>query len=186
MRIISFRGKIIFVLLLFLIFGGCEETPDPDVCLKTKWLQKKEYEIKLAVKVSDSNPDLPGGTAGSLNPVDFEKICISGNIQKVYCSEQKDSLCSLGNSYITKGIDLTIPVDEPDAYWIGHVVYVYEFGNAKERLNINLTVKVTMMDGQSYVCNMSDKIYPEQIVLVPGELYYYILLDIYSDLWIKV
>jgi len=43
-----------------------------------------------------------------------------------------------------------------------------------------------MLDGQSYTCSYSQKVYSEDIVLVPGEMYYYVLLDVYSDLWIKV
>ncbi|MBE9510952.1 MAG: hypothetical protein IMY71_08755 [Bacteroidetes bacterium] len=188
MRIINFAGKILFVVALFLIVVGCEKEIEKDPCLKTKWPQAKVFEIKLAGHVLESNPNLPGGTPGSRNPVDFEKMLVTGTIEKVDCYEQEDSFFNLGNSYITKGIDLPAPIYIPnvEVYWIGHVVYVYKFGNDKDHLNINMTVTVTMMDNQSYMCNVSEEIYYPQIVQVPMENYYYILMEIYSDQWVKV
>jgi hypothetical protein len=111
---------------------------------------------------------------------------VSGTIEKTECSDSTSGPVNLGNTYLTKGIDSPAPIDVPKSYWIGHVVYVYEFDNDEDYLNLNLTVKITMGDGQSYTCNVSDKIYGEQIELVPGEMYYYVLLDIYSNLWVKV
>jgi hypothetical protein len=111
---------------------------------------------------------------------------VNGTIEKIECNDSTSGPVNLGNSYITKSIDYPAPIDVPKSYWIGHVVYVYEFDNDEDYLNLNLTVKITMMDGQSYTCNFSDKIDSQQIVLVPGEMYYYVLLDIYSDLWVKV
>lgn len=186
MRIINFAGKIIFVVALFLIVGGCEKEIEEDSCLKTKWPQAKEYEIKLAVHVSQSNPDLPGGTPGSQSPVDFEKMHVTGTIEKIDCYEEKSDFHNLGNTYLTRGVDLPAPIDVPKAWWIGYVVYVYEFGNDNDHLNINLTVKITMKDNQSYMCNVSEDIYYQQIVKVPMENYYYILMEIYSDQWVKV
>ena len=148
----------------------------------------KEFEIKLAVHLMPTNPNLPGGTPGSLSPVDFEKMLVNGTIEKVDCSEQKTGFNNLGDSYVTKENDLpaTIDIPEIESYWIGHVVYVYDFINDKDRLNINLIIKITMKDNQSYICTVSKENYYQQVVQVPGEFYYYILLDIYSDNWVKV
>jgi hypothetical protein len=190
MRITNIIEKILF-LVIFLIPGGCKPEPDLDLCLKTKWPLPKEYEIKLAVKVSASNPTLPGGTTGSQNPADFEKLLVNGTIEKVECSGETTGPVNLGNTYLIKGVDLPAPIDVPKAYWIGHVVYVYEFGNDNDNIDINLTVKITMKDGQSYTCTLSEEAYYQQIIQVPTnedptEMYYYILLDIYSDQWVKV
>jgi hypothetical protein len=186
MRFIGHSKKIIFVVSLFFIFGGCEKTPEPDPCLKTKWPQAKEYEIKLAIRVKDTNPLLPGGSVGSQKPEDFQSMVVNGTIEKVECNNETAGPVGLGNSYITKGIDWPAPIDVSNGYWIGHVVYVYEFDNDNDRLDIHLTVTVTMNDGQSYSGNMSAVIDDQNIVLVPGEMYYYVLLDFYSELWVKV
>lgn len=152
----------------------------------TKWPQPKEYEIKLAVQVSSSNPLLSGGQTGSQKPEEFEEMVVNGTIRKIECDDSSSGLVNLGNSFITKGVDYPAPVNEPAAYWIGHVVYVYEFDNDKDHLDIDLTVKITMKDGKSYSCSVPCVIDHTKIVKVPGELYYYILLDINSDTWIKV
>jgi hypothetical protein len=186
MKVINFNVKVLYLLAFFLIIWGCDGKIEEDPCLKTKWPKTKEFELKLAVHVMPANPNLPGGAPGSQNPVDFEKMVVSGTMEKIDCSEQNDSICNLGNSYITKGVDLPAPVNIPKAYWIGHVVYVYEFGNDKDHFKVNITVKITMQDNQSYMCNVSEEIYYPQVTQVPGEMYYYILLDIYSDNWIKV
>jgi hypothetical protein len=178
--------KIIFFLALFLLPAGCGEKIEEDPCQKTQWPQSKEYEIKLAVHISTSNPSLPGGSPGSQNPSDFVTMVVNGTIEKVECDEETMGPIGLGNSYITKGVDFPAPIYVSDAYWVGHVVYVYEFDNDEDHLNIALTVQVTMQDGQSYVGNMSAVIDSNDIVLVPGEMYYYILLDVHSDLWVKV
>jgi hypothetical protein len=73
MKIIKFTGKIILFTILLTI-GSCEPEQEIDPCLKTKWPQTKEFEIKLAVHVMQTNPNLPGGAPGSQNPVDFEKM----------------------------------------------------------------------------------------------------------------
>jgi hypothetical protein len=185
MRTVNFIRSI-YVIAIFFILGGCVKEPPEDICLKTKWSQPKEFEIKLAVHVSQTNPNLSGGAPGSQNPVDFEKMLTDGTIEKVDCSDQKTDFYNLGSSYINRGVDLPAPIDVTDSWWIGHVVYVYELGNDKDHLSINLTVKITMKDNQSYVCNVAEDIYYPQIIMVPGEMYYYILLDIYSDNWVKV
>lgn len=186
MRIINFARKSIYLLVVFFLAGGCTERIEEDPCLKTKWAQRQEFEIKLAVHVIPSNPLLPGEIPGSQNPADFEKMIVNGTIEKVDCSENKSGTSNLGNSFITKDSDMPAPINVSEAYWIGYVVFVYELGNDKDHLNINLTVKITMNDNQSYMCNISDEAYMPKIVKVPGEMYYYILLDIYSDNWIKV
>ena len=190
MRITNIIEKILF-LAIFITLGGCKPEPDLDLCLKTKWPLPKAYEIKLAVKISASNPTLPGGTTGSQNPADFEKLLVNGTIEKVECSGESTEPVNLGNTYLTQGVDYPAPIDVPKAYWIGHVVYVYEFGNDNDNIDINLTVKITMKDGQSYTCTLSEEAYSQQIIQVPTnedptEMYYYILLDIYSDQWVKV
>ena len=185
MRKAYFASKIFLLIFLFNV-GGCTEEPVEDACLKSKWPQVKQYEIKLAVNVLETNPSLPGGTNGSQYPSDFDKMTVGGTIEKVDCYDQKSGLNNLGNSYIDKSKDLPAPIDVPDAWWIGYIVYVYEFSNDEDLLDVNLTVKITMKDNQSYSCNILKKIYYPQIVKVPGEMYYYILLDIYSENWIKV
>ncbi len=181
-RILKVTGKIFF-LSLFITLGGCE--PEVEPCLRTKWPLSKEYEIKLAVSLSESNPQLPDGAIGSQNPEDFKKMLVTGTIEKIECNEETGGPASLGNTYITREEDFGEPGEEPVIYWIGHVVYVYNFDNDLDHLNINLTVKITMLDGQSYQCKLSDEIFDDQINLVPGQFYYYILLDIYSDNWVK-
>jgi hypothetical protein len=186
MRNINFAGKKFYLLVFVIMVAGCTEKIVEDPCLKTKWAQAKEFEIKLAVHVMSSNPLLPGEIPGSQNPVDFSKMTVNGTIEKVDCSENKSGPSNLGNSYIAKASDMPAPINVSEAYWIGYVVYVYELGNDNDHININLTVKITMNDNQSYMCNISQETYMPQIVKVPGELYYYILLDIYSDNWVKV
>jgi hypothetical protein len=186
MKILHTYLKIIFFLALLLLPASCGEKIEQDPCQLTQWNLPKEYEIKLAVCVTDSNPLLTGGAPGSQKPADFEKMQVNGSIEKIECNDSTSGPVSLGNSYITKGVDYPAPVDVPKSYWIGHVVYVYEFDNDGDLLNLNLAVKITMNDGQSYTCNVSKEIFYEQIEQVPGEMYYYVLLDIYSDLWVKV
>jgi len=179
---------IVKVLLTVLLLSpaGCGEKIGDDPCMLTKWPQEKEYEIKTAVRVSSSNPLLPGGQSGSQKPEDFESMVASGTIRKVECDDSSPGLVNMGNSYITKGVDFPAPVSEPQSYWIGHVVYVYQFDNDKDHLDINLTVKITMKDGKSYSCTLPYVIDHTKIVQVPGEMYYYILLDINSDSWVRI
>ncbi len=187
MKSINTLPNIFFLLPFLLTIGSCEPEPElEDPCLKTKWSQAKEFEIKLAIHMMQSNPNLLEGTPGSQNPVDYEKMLVNGTIEKVDCSDQKTGFCNLGNTYITKGIDLPAPIGIPKSYWIGHVVYVYELGNDKDSLNINLTVKITMEDGQSYICNVAEGVNYQQIMPMLMDMYYYILLEIYSDNWVKV
>jgi hypothetical protein len=185
MRIIKF-ARIIYPITIFFIVGGCTKDPVPDPCLQTKWSQPKEFEIKLAVHVLPSNPNLPGGTTGSQNPVDFDKMIITGTLEKIECSEQKSGFANLGNSYVNRSVDLPAPIEMSQSWWIGHVVYVYEFGNDNDHLNVNLSVKITMKDNQSYSCKVMGDFYSKKIIKTPGEMYYYILLEIYSDNWVKV
>jgi hypothetical protein len=184
MRIFTISGNIYFTCFLFLIIGGCEKVKE-DPCLKSKWLQSKELEIKLAVHVSTNNPNLPGGISGSLNPIDFQKMMVNGTIQKIECNEQTSELVKLGNSYIDRSVDFPANIEVPGAWWIGHVVYVYEFGNDKDHLSLNLTIKITMDDNQSYICDISKETFYPQIVQESGKLYYYILIEVYSDNWNK-
>ena len=186
MRIINFAWKIIYLLTIYILAGGCSGRIEEDPCLQTKWAQAEEFEIKLAVHVLPSNPPLPGEIPGSQNPADFEKMVVNGTTEKVDCSENKSGPSNLGNSFITKDSDMPAPINVYEAYWIGYVVFVYVFENDKDHLNINLTVKITMNDNKSYVCNLTDEIYMSRILKVPGEMYYYVLLDIYSDSWVKV
>lgn len=174
------------ILGIFFAIPGCTKTPEPDPCQLTKWPQTKEYEIKLAVNVPSSNPTLPGGSPGSQNPSDFLTMVVSGTIEKFECNDSTSGPVDLGNTYLTKGVDSPAPIDLAQSYWIGHVVYVYDLGNDKDHIDINLTIKITMADGNSYTCNASKEAYQDQIVVVPGENYYYILVDIYSDSWVKV
>ncbi len=185
MKVIRFPFILYCITFFFLLNVSCKKE-EVDPCMRTQWLQTKEPEIKLAVYIKTTNPDLRGGTAGSLSPVDFEKMMVSGTIEKVECNEETTGPINLGNSYIIKGVDSTAPIDIPEAYWIGYVVYVFEFDNDKDYININLTVKITMKDNQSYVCNVNKVIYYPQILRMPMEMYYYIPLEIYSDNWIKV
>jgi len=186
MKILNIYLKIIFLLTLFLVPAGCDNKIEDDPCLKTKWPLAKEFEIKLAVHIKDTNPLLSGGSVGSQKPEDFESMVVSGTIEKFECSGETDGTVNLGNTYLTIGVDDPAPIDVAKSYWIGHVVYVYDFDNDKDYLNLNLTVTITMTDGQSYTCNFSEKADSLKIIQVPQEMYYYILLDVYSDSWVKV
>ena len=179
--LIYLRTTFIFLMLI----SGCAK-PEEDHCLKTIWKYPKIFEIKLAVHVKETNPNLPGGTPGSLSPRDFQKMLVNGTIEKVECDETTTEPVNLGNSFVTKGIDWPAPIDVPDSYWIGHVVYVFEFDNDLDHINLILTIKITMKDNQSYMCNISKTIYYPQIIKMPDEMYYYILLDIQSNNWVKV
>jgi hypothetical protein len=185
MRITNILEKI-FILAIFINLGGCEPETEPDPCLAAKWAQTKEYEIKLAIHMKENNPNLPGGSAGSQKPSDFQKMVASGTMEKIECSDSTSGQIDLGNSYINKGVDFPAPIIVSDSYWIGHVVYVYEYDNDEDYLNLNLTVKITMLDGQSYRCSVPVKIFGNQLELVPGEMYYYALLEIFSDIWVKM
>ena len=182
MRIIKTIGKIFF-LSVFFILGSCE--PETDPCLSTKWKQSREFEILLSVRLSESNPLFSGGAVGSQKPWDFKKMTVSGTIEKIECNGETAGPVNLGNTYITQE-DYPEPIEEPITYWIGHVVYVYEFDNDEDKINISLTIKITMADGQSYKCTFSEEFYSDKIVQMPGEMYYYILSDVYSDSWVKV
>jgi hypothetical protein len=171
MKIIKFTGKII-LLAFFLTIGSCEPEPEVDPCFKTKWPLSKEYEIKLAVRLADTNTQLPGSTLGSQYPAEFKKMTVNGTIEKEECDKQTAGQVSLGNTYITKGTDLPAPIYVSDAWWIGHFVYVYEFDNDKDLLNLNLTLKITMNDGQSFVCNVSKHFYYEDLGQMAEDLLY--------------
>jgi hypothetical protein len=186
MRIIINAGKVIYLLLFIIVFNGCVDKIEEDPCYRTKWHQPKVFEIRLAVQVSPSNPELPSSTPGSDNPAAFNRMVVSGSIKKTACSGEISGGNYIGNSYFLKGIDVPAPINATEAYWIGNVVYIYELSNDKDQFDINLTVKVTMNDDQSYMCTFSDTVYYPQIVQVPMELYHYLLLDIYSDKWVKV
>ena len=114
MKIIRLRFILFCTAFLFFTINSCEKE-EVDPCLRTQWLQAKELEIKLAVYVKTTNPDLPGGTPGSSNPADFEKMTVSGTIEKVECDGETTDPISLGNSYITKGVDWPAPIDIPKA-----------------------------------------------------------------------
>ena len=189
MKIIKSIGKFIYVLLFFCMVGGCGKEIEVDDCLLTKWPQPKQVELKLAVHMVEQQPLLPGGTANSESPTEWEEMVVNGTIEKIDCYyDQTIGPVSLGNSYLVRGIDLPAPlgIRGVQAYWIGHIVFVYEFGNDADHLNINLTVKITMKDKQAYQCNVSKDIFYHQIFEVPGEMYSYVLLDIYSDNWMKI
>ena len=189
MQFVKFTGKFICVIALFCIIGGCTKEIETDPCLSTKWPQPKLVELKLAVHMVDPQPLLPEGTPNSDIPADFEKMIVNGTIEKVECSSDKgNDPVSLGNTYIEKGVDLPVYLGTSGlpAYWIGHVVYVYEFDNDEDHLNINLMVKITMQDNQSYQCVLSQDIYYAQIIQMPMEMYHYVVIDIYSDNWIKI
>ena len=181
MRIINITGKIFF-LSVFIILGGCD--PELETCQKTEWPQSKMYEIKLAVRLSESNPDFPDAVTGSKKPWEFEKMVVSGNMKKIECDGEITGSAKLGNTYISQE-DFSEPITVPATYWIGHAVYVYEFDNDVDNLDIALSVKVTMADGNSYSCYFSEVYYHNGIVQAPGTLYHYILIDVYSDLWLK-
>ena len=178
--------RILYIIVFACSVLSCTEEEVIDHCLASRWLNPLQYEIKLAVSVSDINPLLPGAAAGSQKPADFREMKVSGTIEKFECDGSSEGTLKLGNSYIDKEINITAPLNEINAYWIGHVVYVYEFDNDEDHLDINLAVEITMADGQSYACTVSDKIHSDRIDRVPGELYYYVLNDIYSDSWRKL
>ena len=167
MKILNIYLKIIFLLTLFLVPAGCDNKIEDDPCLKTKWPLAKEFEIKLAVHIKDTNPLLSGGSVGSQKPEDFESMVVSGTIEKFECSGETDGTVNLGNTYLTIGVDDPAPIDVAKSYWIGHVVYVYDFDNDKDYLNLNLIVTITMVDGQSYTCNFSEKADSLKIIQVP-------------------
>lgn len=186
MKVLNIITKILFLLMLFLFPIGCVNITNDDPCYRTKWSLPKEFEIKLAVHISSSNQMLPGSTVDSQYPADFQSLLVNGTIEMIECSGETDGLHSLGNTYISKDVDYPAPIDIPKSYWFGHVVYVYKFDNDDDQINLDLNLKVTMKDGQSYTCTYSDEIFYEQIIQVPGEMYHYILLDVYSNLWVKV
>lgn len=185
MRIFHLTEKILISALL-LTLNGCDGVIEDDPCQQTKWPLPKTFEIKLAVNVSTANPLLTGGGIGSQKPEDFQQMSVNGTIEKFECDEETTGPVNIGNTYLTKGVDNPAPIDEAKSYWIGHVVYVYEFDNDDDYLEISLNIKITMQDGQSYVCSISDTFDSGQITLVPTEMYYYILVDIYSSNWVKV
>ena len=185
MKLLTLSCKILITIIL-LTLTGCGEIIEEDPCREAKWPLPKTFEIKIAVHISATNPQLSGGSPGSQKPEDFDKMQVSGTIQKFECNEETTGPVNLGNTFLIKGVDYPAPVDTPKSYWIGHVVYVYEFDNDDDYLEVNLNVKITMLDGNSYVCTISDVFDSKQITLVPTEMYYYVLMDVYSDLWIKV
>lgn len=172
-----------FVLLI--IMGGCTPT-EVNPCLKTKWYLPKEAEIRLAVHMSPSNPDLPGGTKGSTSPASFQSMVVSGTIEKTECDGQSTGQVSVGNNLIDISADVPAPVIVSDSYWIGHVIYVYSFGNDKDRIKLNFMVTITMKDNQSYYCTVYKEFSYQDIIRMETEMYYYLLLDIYSDGWVKL
>ncbi len=185
MKILNYSEKIL-LFSIFLALGGCGEKIEEDPCMKTKWIQSKEYEIVLTVRISGLNPLFSSGSAGSQKPFQFEKMVVSGSIEKVECNNETTGPVSLGNSYITQELDeYPEPIEDPIIYGIGHVVYVYEFDNDEDKVSISLSVKITMADGQSYKCSMDKQFFSEEIKQVAGELYYSLLLDVNSDSWVK-
>jgi hypothetical protein len=185
MKIINILLWLSNLSVLSLLLIGCDDKIEYDPCLETKWLNPMEYEIKLAVTVSENNPSLPGGTEGSRYPVDFCKMQVSGTIEKFECDGESIGPFSLGNTYLENDYDHRVILFEKDCYWIGHVVYVFEFDNDEDYIDIDLDVKITMEDEQSYSCVVSDIFYSDGIKRVPGELYYHILIDINSNKWQK-
>ncbi len=178
--------KLIFFSALLLLHVSCSKENDTDECLKTKWQQTKTYEIKLAVKVRNDNSELPGGSSGSKTPEDFKKMTVGATVEMVYCDGTSEGELNIGNSYIVKGQTEPADIYTSDAWWIGHVVYVFEFGNDQDHLDIKLNVKITMANGLSYVCTVFQRIFPDQIEKMAGDMFHFILLDIYSNNWIKV
>lgn len=180
-------GFISLIVLLIVAMSSCETEPaDQDPCELTRLPQLKEYEIRIAVRIPGSNPVLPGGLPGSQKPSDFRDLVVSGTIEKVECDGLKSARVYLGNSYITSATDPNAPIEVPDAWWIGNAVYVYEFDNTRDMLGIDLNVRITMEDGRSYTNTVSDSFEYNEIMLVPGQRYYYVLVDIYSGLWTRV
>jgi hypothetical protein len=185
MSIVKNTVRVSFLLALVSL-AGCSKKVAEDPCMKSQWAQAKEYEVKLAVDVLPSSVPLPGGTDGSLYPEDFRSVSVTGTIQKEDCGGVKYDLCDLGYTNLTKGVDTPAQIDAAMSYWIGYIVYVYQMQNDQDRLNVRLTVKITMEDEQSYMCNITESVYSSGIKIVQGAMYYYVLIDIYSDNWVKV
>lgn len=185
MKIIKRPFILLFIISLSLVVGSCEDE-DIDPCAKTKWPLKKTYEIRLAIHFASNNPALPGSTSGSQYPADFKELVVSGTIEKIKCDSVSVNPVNLGNTYIEKGVDWPAPVDVPKAYWFGHVIYVYEFENDKDYIDIHLKVKITMNDGKSYMCDYSEEVFYQKIIQMPMELYHYVLVDVYTTQWTKV
>lgn len=185
MKIYKLPSALIFILAFLMMLGSCDETEE-DLCYKTRWPLKKTYEIKLAIHFSASNPILPGSTSGSQYPADFKELVVSGTIEKIKCDSLSVKPVNIGNTYIIKGVDYPAPIDVTNAFWFGHVVYVYDLENDKDHIDIKLTLKVTMNDGQSYMCSFSKEAFYQEIKQVPMEMYHYILLDVHSTQWTKV
>jgi len=181
------RGFISLVVFLVVTMSGCETEPvDQDPCELTRLPQLKEYEIKIAVRIPDSNPVLPGGLPGSQKPSEFKDLVVSGTIEKTECDGLGSGKVYLGNSYITSATDPEAPIEVPDAWWIGNAVYVYEFDNTRDILDIDLNVRISMEDGRSYTCSVGETFEYNEIVLAPGQRYYYVLVDIFSGIWTRV
>lgn len=180
-------GFISLLAILVIVMNGCEKEPaDQDPCDLTRLPQTKEYEIKIAVRVPDSNPDLPGGLPGSGNPSEFKELIVNGTIEKEECDGLRSGKVYLGNSYITSATDPVAPIEIPGTWWIGNAVYVYDFDNTSDMLDIDLNVRIIMEDGKSYTCLVSDVFEYNEISLVPEQRYYYVLVDLYSDLWNRI
>lgn len=177
--------KLFLLQILFLLLVSCNKK-ETDECLKTKWSDTKTYEIKLAVNIRDTDPMLPGGSPGSSSPAHFKNMVVGGTIEMVFCDESSFGPVNIGNSYIIKGEDIPADIYEPDAWWIGHVVYVYEFGNSSDFLDINLNVKITMEDGNSYTCTVSKQAFSNNIEKMAGDMFHFILIDVSSNNWIKL
>ena len=173
------------VLILFLV-ADCNKNQETDPCLKTKWPEPKVYEIKLAIHILPSNTPLPGSSAGSQYPEEYESLVVYGNIEKTDCSKSKSGFADIGNNYVNKNLDSPALIDVADAYWIGHVVYVYQLSNDSDKLNLNFSVSITMSDKNSYLCSLSQQLNFKDITQVPMQNYFYILLNVSSLSWVKV
>lgn len=180
---IGFRSLLA---LLIILMSGCEtEAPDQDPCDLTRLPQVKEYEIRIAVRIPDSNPVLPGGLPGSRKPSEFKDLVVSGTIEKTECDGQRSGKVYLGNSYISS-TDPNAPIEIQGTWWIGNAVYVYEFDNTRDMLDLDLNVRISMEDDKSYTCLVSAPFEYDEIALVPGQRYYYVLVDLYSGVWARV
>ncbi len=180
---IGFRSLLA---LLIILMSGCEtEAPDQDPCDLTRLPQVKEYEIRIAVRIPDSNPVLPGGLPGSQKPSEFKDLVVSGTIEKTECDGQRSGKVYLGNSYISS-TDPNAPIEIQGTWWIGNAVYVYEFDNTRDMLDLDLNVRISMEDDKSYTCLVSAPFEYDEIALVPGQRYYYVLVDLYSGVWARV